>query len=182
MLACQDEKEITPQHELSKTSTLDTRSSELTHAESAFKARFYTKRDYSETGDGFCTEDPFLNFNYQVGGGNGTHLGKFDIVISFCGNDGFDYKNGEGTFTAANGDELYVLIPSEGVIGHILPIVHPKYELFFETPFELNGGTGRFEGVTGNGITESYVDLFDDEGNFILEHQTDHVWTGTIVH
>ena len=45
----------------------------------------------------------------------------------------------------------------------------------------FNGGTGRFEGATGSGYTDSYVGLFDDEGNFIPEHQTDHEWTGTLI-
>ena len=27
----------------------------------------------------------------------------------------------------------------------------------------------------------SFVDLFDDEGNYIPEHQTDHEWTGTLI-
>lgn len=145
-----------------------------------FKSDFYTKRDYSNTGDGFCTEDPFLAFNYQVGGGNGTHLGKFVVTMGFCG-DALDYKNGTGVFTAANGDELYVKIPSEGEVGHVIPFVHPLYEAYFQDPFSFNGGTGRFKDATGGGWTNSFVDLFDDEGNFIPEHRTDHEWTGTLI-
>jgi len=51
----------------------------------------------------------------------------------------------------------------------------------FEDPFIFTGGTGRFEGASGGGMTHSQVDLFDDEWNFIPEHQTDHEWTETFV-
>jgi len=144
-----------------------------------FKSNFYTVRNYDNIGEGFCTEDPYLSFNYQVGEGEATHLGSFTTTMSFCG-DGFDYKNGEGVFIAANGDELYIKIPSEGELGHILPYDHPIYELQFHDPFSFNGGTGRFDGATGGGYTNSFVDLFDNDGNFIPEHRTDHKWTGTI--
>ena len=100
--------------------------------------------------------------------------------MSFCG-AGLAYKNGEGSFVAANGDELYFWVPSPDSIGHIIPYDHPFYEFQFQDPFMFNGGTGRFEGATGSGYTDSYVDLFDDDGNFILEHRTDHEWTGTLI-
>lgn len=148
--------------------------------EKPFKANFFTKRDYSNEGDGFCKEDPFIEFNYQVGEGNATHLGRMSTVIEFCG-AGFDYKNGKGVFVAANGDELYFDVPSEGEIGHILPIEHELYEVQFQDPFTFTGGTGRFEGASGGGMTNSFVDLFDDEGEFIPEHQTDHEWIGTLI-
>lgn len=144
-----------------------------------FKAVFYTKRSY-EPGPGGCSEAPYLSYNLQIGEGYGTHLGKFSTTIWFCGN-GFDYKSGEGVFIAANGDELYFQVPSPDVIGHILPYEHSLYEYTFADPFIFTGGTGRFEGASGGGTTDSYVDLFDDEGNLIAEHQTDHTWKGTLV-
>jgi len=147
-----------------------------------FKAKFYTKRNYDAV-IGTCEEDPFLEYNYQVGEGTGTHLGKFTTEIYFCGN-GFEYKNGEGVFVAANGDELYFSVPSPGEIGLIMPVPSPDplYEFYFQDPFTIVGGTGRFEGASGSGFTESYVDLFvdGDPTQFIPEHQTDHVFTGTL--
>lgn len=145
-----------------------------------FKAHFYTRRNYSEEGEGFCTEDPFFAYNYQVGEGEATHLGRFTTTMQFCG-AGFDYTNGDGVFIAANGDKLFIKIPSEGVIGHILPYDHHFYELQFQDAFSFNGGTGRFENASGWGMTNSFVDLFDDENNFIPEHQTDHEWIGTLI-
>ncbi len=148
-----------------------------------FKAYFYTNRNYENDGIGFCTEDPYLSFNYQVGEGKATHLGNIDVVISFCGGP-FGYKNGIGTFVAANGDELYVKIPTEGEIGNVIfdfENLPSPYEAYFQDPFSFNGGTGRFEGASGHGYTNSFVDLFDEDGNFIPEHRTDHEWTGTLI-
>jgi len=145
-----------------------------------FQATFYTKRNYEDDGAGVCTEEPYTAFNYQVGEGTATHLGACDVTIHFCGS-GFDYTNGFGVFVAADGDELWFNVPSEGEIGHIIPFDDPFYELYFQDPFEFVGGTGRFEGASGSGMTNSFVNLFDDDGNFIAEHQTDHVWTGTLI-
>ena len=150
-----------------------------------FKAHFYTKRNYSKEEEGatYCTEDPYTAFNYQVGEGEATHLGHFTTEMHFCG-AGFDYINAEGVFVAANGDELYFKF-EEGTIGHVILYteedVVPPYEAHFEDPFIFNGGTGRFENASGGGKMNSKVDLFDDEGNFIAEHQTDHIWTGTLI-
>ena len=147
-----------------------------------FKAEFYTKRSYDDDGEGKCSDDPYLGFNLQIGEGNATHLGKFTTTMWFCG-AGFDYKNGEGVFVAANGDELYFKVPATDEVGHVLPLPYedPVYEFYFQDPFEFVGGTGRFEGASGGGVTDSYVDLFDDDGNFIPEHQTDHTWTGLLI-
>lgn len=149
-----------------------------------FKAKFYTERKYDESGEGFCSEDPYFGFNKQVGKGNATHLGKFTTVMRFC-QSGFNYKNGEGIFVAANGDELYFHVPAPDEVGEVVlypsPSPNPPYEAYFMDPFSFNGGTGRFEGATGGGYTDSFVNLFDDDGNFILEHRTDHKWTGTLI-
>jgi hypothetical protein len=157
-----------------------------------FKAHFYTVRDYSFAKDcsAYASENPDEDFgapgNYQVGEGQGTHLGKFTTTISFCGGPNFQYKAGEGIFVAANGDELYFNIPPEGEIGQIVQVfTDPYYELWFGDAFEFTGGTGGFTGATGGGTTESWVNLIDGGwANFpdglLPEHQTDHVFTGTI--
>lgn len=147
-----------------------------------FKARFHTLRNYSQTE--LCDEASFLDYNFQKGGGNATHLGKFITEIYFCVDlSTFTYKNGSGFFMAANGDKLFFDVPTAGEVGQIMPLPapHPLYEFFFQDPFTFTGGTGRFEGASGGGVSDSYVDLFDDNGNFIPEHQTDHVWTGTLI-
>ncbi len=148
-----------------------------------FKAKFFTVRNY-DTVIGTCVEAPYLEYNHQKGEGTGTHLGKFTIELFFCGS-GLDYKNGEGSFVAANGDELRFIGPSHGEIGHVVPLTyaHPLYEFQFQDPFTIIGGTGRFEGASGGGYMNSFVDLFvdGDPNQFIREHRTDHEWTGTLV-
>lgn len=143
-----------------------------------FKAKFFTQRKFDKI-IGSCDEEPYVQYNLQRGDGKGTHLGKFTVELFFCGN-GFEYKNGEGAFVAANGDSLYFKIPSPDMLGHVVLIEDPFYEAQFQDPFVFVGGTGRFEGASGGGYTDSFVDLFDDEGNFIPEHKTDHKWTGTL--
>jgi len=151
-----------------------------------FKANFYTLRDYSFTPDCSAYEG-YSSGNYQVGGGDATHLGEFTVTISFCGPPGeFKYVGGEGVFVADNGDELYFNIPPTGEIGIIYQIFDdPYYELWFGDSFEFTGGTGRFAGATGGGTTDSWVNLIDGgwanfPDGFIPEHQTDHVFTGTL--
>ena len=145
-----------------------------------FKADFYTIRNYDSTG--ICSEPPFISFNYQLGEGNATHLGKIIASMTFCVDPpNFAYKNGQGVFVAANGDELYYWIPSPGEVGYIIPYDHPVYDYQFQDPFTFNGGTGRFEGASGEGYTNSFVNLFDDDNNIIPEHRTDHEWTGTLI-
>ena len=52
----------------------------------------------------------------------------------------------------------------------------PNYALsYFKDPFEITGGTGRFEGATGGGMTNDY--------NFVGKDgivHTSHHWQGTI--
>jgi len=144
-----------------------------------FRAVFYTKRNY-DPGPGSCTTAPYTTYNRQVGAGNGTKLGNFTTMLWFC-HAGFDYVNGEGEFVAANGDKLFFQVPTPGVVGKILPFEDDLYEYRFQDPFVFTGGTGRFKGASGGGTTDSYVDLFDDNGVVIREHQTDHTWTGTLI-
>jgi len=148
-----------------------------------FKAKFFTKRNYDIV-IGTCDDPDFPDYNHQKGEGTGTHLGKFTIELFFCGGPS-GYKNGEGAFVAANGDELWFTVPSPGEIGQVLPLPYadPLYEAYFQDPFTFTGGTGRFEGASGSGRTNSFVDLFvdGDPNQFIREHQTDHEWNGTLL-
>lgn len=156
-----------------------------------FKATFFTlgiinEEDPSDPNasgpfKGGCTEEPFIFFNVQEGSGQATHLGKFSTRITFCaditdvmddgtltGDESLPYNNGEGIFIAANGDELYFTIE-----GAVLPSDHPDYNFEFQDPFTFTGGTGRFAGATGGGITDSFADQSTG--------RTDHSWNGTLI-
>lgn len=138
-----------------------------------FRARFFTEIA------GFVPEDcgPGVGLNIQVGEGNATHLGRLTTTMSFCvdlnpGPDFWTYafRHGDdGRFVSANGDELWFTVPA----GRVVPIAEPgSHAAFFKDRFVFTGGTGRFAGATGEGMTDSFVDaaLF----------RTDHEWVGTL--
>lgn len=143
-----------------------------------FRAHMFTRLE-GVVPDPECGGFPRL-LNTQIGEGEATHLGRFSAVITFCvdltdvldgmftAGESLPYENGFGTLTAANGDVLYLEIS-----GAVLPSDHPDYDLEFQDPFHFTGGTGRFAGATGEGMTASFVDQSDD--------RTDHEWVGTLV-
>lgn len=138
-------------------------------AELALRAEFTTSlTPTSETGN--CNE-PFVFYNNQEGGGSVEGFGTFTTKINFCVNPNtFEYVDGVGAFFMANGDELYFT-----VAGQVLPSSDPDFDFEFNDPFIITGGTGRFEGATGNGTTASKV-KFLENGD-----QTQHVWEGTLI-
>ncbi len=160
------------------------------HKNVPFTANFFSIRNYSNSGEGYCDATSDLPaFNFQKGDrcGNATHMGLISTEMYFCGAigpgpDGIPYSNGVGYLEAANGDRLNFEIPADGQLGYVVflaPGSDPIYDAYFQTPFKIVGGTGRFINATGGGMTNSYVNIFDENG-YISEHQTDHVWTGTI--
>lgn len=135
-----------------------------------FKSDFFTEQE-GELNFDACDGD-LIALNTQVGGGNATHIGIFTTRMEFCmnfaeGPDFATYWAVDGVFIAANGDELYFTVSGQVIM---LDEPHPFYLASFDDPFTFTGGTGRFEGASGGGTTNSLT-------NF--EH-TDHKWTGTI--
>jgi hypothetical protein len=109
------------------------------------------------------------------GGGNGTHLGKFTHYFEFCCNfmDGVypgDYM--KAFMVAANGDSLFVACAGQ-VLGGRLDHHPEDVNSYFKDPFVILGGTGRFEGAKGGGMTDDYNRDSYPENSF-------HHWTGTI--
>ena len=103
--------------------------------------------------------------------GNGTHLGKFTGNFDFCvGPDG--YGQTDAYMVAANGDSLFVSIAGNVIDGRIEDY-HPDYVVsYWQDPFEILGGTGRFEGATGSGVSDDY--------NSSRDPNSHHSWYGTI--
>jgi len=102
---------------------------------------------------------------HQAGGGEATALGRFTVDFTFCidiadllddgqltAGESIPYWDGVGTFVAANGDELIMSIS-----GEIIPSSRPGFNSEFHDAFDFVGGTGRFAGASGNGVTDSYV-------------------------
>ena len=146
-----------------------------------FEARFFTDL-VSIAPDASCGGPPML-LNTQQGFGEATHLGRFSVLITFCFDpsellddgqlspgESLPYENGVGTMTAANGDQLRITIA-----GAVLPSDHPDFDFEFSDPYEIVGGTGRFDGATGGGVTNSLVDFQSQPS------RTEHDWSGTLV-
>ena len=132
--------------------------------------------DHSNYENNSCGAKP-LRFLTMEGFGPATHLGKMTTTITFCCNTetGY-YYNTTGSFIGANGDELIFEIPE----GHIIPNVGDNSD-YYQTKFNdrmiFKGGTGRFDGATGEAFTNAYVhegpdewrtDFFFSTGNLIL--------------
>ena len=93
---------------------------------------------------------------YIMAQGHATHLGRYTASAVIANTPGdpptFD---GDITMVAANGDELY--FHYSGVTTQIVPIREG------EGAYEITGGTGRFEGASGQGSFSSHnnMTLFD---------------------
>ncbi len=135
-----------------------------------FYAEFFT--ELTPTDDVRACEAPFDIYVNQEGEGIGKGLGSFTTRVDFCVNfSTLEYRNGQGSFVFNNGDKIYYT-----VAGQIMPSDKADYDLMFMDPFIITGGTGRFEGVSGGGMTDSYVKQF--EGG----DKTDHIWEGEIIY
>lgn len=137
-----------------------------------FKAEFlgnYVSIDAST----ICGEYPWMRI-INEGGGKGTHLGKFTHHMDFCCEIEQGIYPGEymkAYFVAANGDTLFVACAGQVIEGRAPN--HPEYVTsYFRDPFEILGGTGRFKGATGKGMTDDY--------NSSLDAFSHHRWIGTI--
>lgn len=137
-----------------------------------FKADFTGNYD-AVTVDAICGDYPMMRV-INTGGGTATHLGNFTHYFDFCcNNETGEYPAGYmvSYLTAANGDILFMACEGYVVPGRADD--HPEYvNSYFRDPWVILGGTGRFEGATGNGMTDDY--------NSDLDPYSHHHWTGTI--
>jgi hypothetical protein len=116
-----------------------------------------------------------------INDGEGTeiNMGKFTHHFEFCA----DWINGTypspkegapatvGYFVDAGGDTLYIM--SSGKVHEGRLDEHPEYvNSWWRDPWVISGGTGRFEGATGSGMTDDY--------NSDLDPYSHHHWKGTI--
>ncbi|NQU32474.1 MAG: hypothetical protein HQ521_04505 [Bacteroidetes bacterium] len=104
--------------------------------------------------------------------GTGTPLMNFSGTFEFCGcgSDG-EYAPTESYMVATNGDTLIVSCSGKVVEGRLDD--HPEHVTsYWRDPFVILGGTGQFEGATGNGMTDDY--------NSSEDANSHHHWEGTI--
>lgn len=79
---------------------------------------------------------------YDNSTGHGTHFGQMKVTSSFCIGLEDPVSEGQATFLAANGDEVRASFTNTS-----LPINAGVFEV--SGPQTIVGGTGRFEGATG---------------------------------
>jgi hypothetical protein len=108
------------------------------------------------------------------GTGTGTHVGKSTIHFDFCcqvetGVYGFGVPT--DYIVAANGDILFISCAGQVKEGRLPD--HPDFVIsYWRDPFVILGGTGRFKGATGGGMTDDY--------NSSRDPYSHHHWKGTI--
>ncbi|MCK3684180.1 hypothetical protein [Maribellus sp. YY47] len=114
------------------------------------------------------------------GVGTGTHVGQSMVHFDFCVTPYFtpegqldhgDYGDAYAYIVAANGDTLFVTLSGTVFPGRLED--HPDYVVsYWRDPFEIIGGTGRFEDASGGGMTNDYNSSEDSNSH--------HHWEGTI--
>ena len=103
------------------------------------------ERPMALTGSGNATLNPDGSGGTTIASGTATHLGKWteEGVLTFTATSdpNLILANGEGTFTATDGDQLFTTI-TDAVLDLTTGIATGA--------FVFVGGTGRFEGASGS--------------------------------
>ena len=107
-----------------------------------------------EAHEAIVSEDPGTSFVTDgSGGGIATHLGRFTLVWEFTVNVGDGTGSGPVSYTAANGDQIFMT-----AAGRSEPTATPGVFHIVEIQI-VTGGTGRFSGATGSFTVDRFVDL-----------------------
>lgn len=112
---------------------------------------------------------PFLEVN--VGGeGEATHMGAVTVSRTHCFSPTSDpaFYNGRWRATAANGDAIWGTYEGNGVPLEFDDQGNPTL-IEITVPYTIEGGSGRFEGATGEGVTTGKLNMLTQDGNFVSE-------------
>jgi hypothetical protein len=111
-------------------------------------------------------------FSHTIIDGTGTasSLGNSTMHFNFC-SAGVDHGQACSYIVSGNGDSLYVCSLGEFIPGK-LPQQPAFVTSYWRSQFVIRGGTGKFKGASGGGMTDDYISSED-----ALSH---HHWTGTI--
>lgn len=100
-------------------------------------------------------------------------LGAFTTHFDFC-SDSLGYYPGprmEACMVAESGDTIFIACAGQVLPGRLED--HPGHVTsYWRDPFEILGGTGKFEGATGSGLTDDY--------NSSEDQNSHHNWKGSI--
>ena len=102
--------------------------------------------------DDVICESPKVRLGFE-GDGNALHMGKILGKFNHCIAPGIGntLTDGAGVMTAANGDEVHVAY--EAVISRA------GNQTFVNGSYTITGGTGRFDGATGEGSLDAVQEL-----------------------
>jgi len=111
-------------------------------------------------------------FSHTIIDGTGTAscIGNSTMHFNFC-SAGVDHGQACSYIVSGNGDSLYVCSPGEFIPGK-LPEQPAYVTSYWRSQFVIRGGTGKYKGASGGGMTDDYISSED-----ALSH---HHWTGTI--
>lgn len=102
------------------------------------------------------TGAPWQTFSTMSG--NLTHLGLAEYYSVHCSTlDGLQLLNGEATLVAANGDEIWLNYTAELISHTELP--PPPVDLVYLARNVVVGGTGRFDGASGEIVSFMHVEI-----------------------
>lgn len=103
--------------------------------------------------------------------GSGTPLGNFIGNFDFCVDTEGGYGQTDAYMVTMKGDTLFVSISGNVIQGRLDD--QPEFVTsYWQDPFEILGGTGRYEGATGSGMSNDY--------NSSMDPNSHHNWSGTI--
>ena len=103
-------------------------------------------------GDPQATEAVVGELHHLIGGGNGTHLGRFTYAADITVDPATGNGVGTVVWTAANGDQIFASTAGQRVF-----VAFPTIGL--KETQSITGGTGRFVGASGTIIVERSLDV-----------------------
>lgn len=105
------------------------------------------------------------------GKGTGTPVGNFTVHFDFCGDSLSNYGNTQAYLALSDGDTLFVTGAGRVLDGRLDD--HPAYVVsYWRDPFVILGGTGKYEGASGQ--------IMSDDYNSSEDSFSHHHWKGTI--
>jgi len=119
-----------------------------------------------------CGPGPWMHITVDCLGTEAT-LGKFTTHFEFCADDQGYYPGKQmlAYMLAENGDSLFVSCAGQVIEGRMED--HPDHIVsYWRDPFEILGGSGKFEGATGEGMTDDF--------NSSEDQNSHHHWKGTM--
>ena len=103
--------------------------------------------------------------------GTANVMGDVNVHFDFCGDKDGNYGNTYAYMVDESQDTLFITCEGQVIQGKTEG--HPQFVTsYWKDNFEILGGTGKYEGVTGSGMTDDYNSSEDPNSH--------HRWKGTI--